>query len=178
MRLLLGVRLRVELVIHCMGMPFNGDTVKHRSLGGSESAGYYMARELAARGHRVSVFTTERKEGKFDGVTYCWTGDASPQHPMGDKFEFYASSTPHDVLLVQRHPYGFPRRGAAKVCVHQMHDLALHRMGPLIVSGAWQVDRFTCVSEWHRQQFLSVYGLNPASVSVLRNGVDPALYEA
>jgi len=35
------------IVMHCGGMPFNGDTVKTRSLGGSESAAYYMAKELA-----------------------------------------------------------------------------------------------------------------------------------
>lgn len=166
----------MELVIHCMGMPFNGDTIKKRSLGGSESAAYYLAREMAARGHRVSIFTMEQKEGRFDGVAYCWAGTPSQQHPLGDKFEFYASGTPHDVLLVQRHPMGFHKRWAAKVCLHQMHDLALHRQGPMIVEGAWQVDRFLTVSEWHKKQLLEVYGLNPASIAVVRNAVDPTLY--
>jgi 2-polyprenyl-3-methyl-5-hydroxy-6-metoxy-1,4-benzoquinol methylase/glycosyltransferase involved in cell wall biosynthesis len=166
----------MELVIHSMGMPFNGDTIKKRSLGGSESAAYYLALEMARRGHRVSVFTNEQKEGAFDGVQYCWAGPASQQHPMGEKFEFYATSTPHDVLLVQRHPMGFHKRWASKVCVHQMHDLALHRNGPMLAEGSWQVGAFTCVSEWHKKQFLGVHGFNPDSVRVVRNGVDPALY--
>lgn len=166
----------MELVIHSMGMPFNGDTLKTKSLGGSESAGYYLAKEMAARGHRVSVFTNERKEGKFDGVNYCWSGEATPQHPLGDRFEFYATRTPHDVCLVQRHQLGFHKTLAAKVCIHQMHDLALHRNAQVIIEGAWQVDAFTCVSEWHRKQLLGVYGLNPDSVHVLRNAVDPTLY--
>lgn len=166
----------MELVIHAMGMPFNGDTIKTKSLGGSESAAYYLAKEMAARGHRVSVFTNEKREGKFDGVAYCWAGELSQQHQLGDRFEFYATRTPHDVCLIQRHPLGFHKKLAAKVCIQQMHDLALHRNGPILIEGAWQVDAFTCVSDWHRKQFLEVLGLNPESVHVLRNGVDPSLY--
>ena len=57
------------------GMPFNGETIPNgQSLGGSESAGYYMARELVKRGHKVIVFTNSEKGGTWDGVTYEYFG--------------------------------------------------------------------------------------------------------
>ena len=56
------------IVLHVGGLPFNGDTIKRESLGGSETAGYYMAKELAAQGHSVTIFTNSPDEGVFDGV--------------------------------------------------------------------------------------------------------------
>ena len=56
------------IVMHCMGLPFNGNTIKEKSLGGSETAAYYMAKELAAQGHKLSLFTNDIDGGVFDGV--------------------------------------------------------------------------------------------------------------
>ena len=60
---------KVDITIVVAGIPFNGDTIKTQSLGGSETAGYYMGLELAKRGHRVTMFTNG-EEGMFDGVDY------------------------------------------------------------------------------------------------------------
>ena len=46
----------MDLVIYTEGLGFDGRTPFERSLGGSESAVVFMARELARRGHRVRVF--------------------------------------------------------------------------------------------------------------------------
>jgi glycosyltransferase involved in cell wall biosynthesis/2-polyprenyl-3-methyl-5-hydroxy-6-metoxy-1,4-benzoquinol methylase len=159
-------------------MPFNGETVRTRSLGGSESAAYYLARELARRGHRVKCFTSQRDpaESACDGVTYIWHGDTSQQSPLGERFEHYALNTPHDLLIIQRLPFAFHKQYAAKVCIWQLHDLALHRSAQQALGGTWQIDAVTTVSDWHRQQVLKVWGLNPDYVNVVPNGVDPALY--
>ena len=97
----------MHIIIYASGIPFNGDTIKERSLGGSESAAYYVAKELSDRGHKVSVFTESRDEGTFDGVRYLFIGDKTPQHPMGANWQFYCQNTPHDVNIIQRVPYGF-----------------------------------------------------------------------
>ena len=83
-------------------MPFDGNTVKTKSLGGSESAAYYLARELARRGHRVSCWTSSDKDIVVDGVTYCSVGTHSQETPLGERFDHYASHTPIDVLIMQR----------------------------------------------------------------------------
>lgn len=167
----------MNIVLLSLGMPFNGETLLTRSLGGSESAGYYQARELAKRGHKVTVFTTDQNEGQFDGVSYCYAGEMSGDAPLGKRFEFYAQNTPHDVLIIQRHPAAFHRRWAAKVCIHQMHDLALHRYAKMIQQGLWQTDAITVVSDWHGAQLKEIYGIKESCVMVVPNGVDADLYE-
>lgn len=166
----------MDIVLHSLGMPFNGETVTKKSLGGSESAAYYQARELAKRGHRVTVFTSSQDEGVWDGVTYCFTGAPSAEAPLGDRFEFYARNTPHDVLILQRHPHAFHNPFQSKVNLWQLHDLALFRTSALANHGMWQVDAVTCVSDWHKKQVCEVYGFDPEFVRIVPNGVDPELY--
>lgn len=167
----------MTIVIHSMGMPFNGHTVKRESLGGSESAAYYQAVELARRGHRVICWTTlEGQDETIDGVNFCFMGRPTQEAPLGDRFEFYARNTPHDVLIIQRHPAAFHRQYASKVNIWQLHDLALHRSAAPVVTGLWNIDAVTTVSDWHAQQVREVYDINPEVMHTVRNGVDPALY--
>jgi glycosyltransferase involved in cell wall biosynthesis/2-polyprenyl-3-methyl-5-hydroxy-6-metoxy-1,4-benzoquinol methylase len=166
----------MDVVLHSVGMPFNGETIEKRSLGGSESAAYYQARELARRGHRVTVFTSSAEEGVWDGVTYCFAGQPAENAPLGERFEFYARNTPHDVLIIQRHPAAFHGSFASKVNLWQLHDLALYRTAGLANHGMWQIDAVTCVSKWHKDQVCEVYGFDPEFVRIVPNGVDEDLY--
>ena len=50
------------------GMPFDGSTLTHSSLGGSETAALCMARELAALKHSVKVFSNCPDISSHDGV--------------------------------------------------------------------------------------------------------------
>lgn len=167
----------MDIVLHSLGMPFNGETIESKSLGGSESAAYYQARELRRRGHRVTVFTSCPDEGVWDGVTYCFTGQPTQANPMGERFEFYARNTPHDVLIIQRHPMAFHGQFQSKINLWQLHDLALHRTSGMANHGMWQTDAVTCVSDWHKKQVCEVYNYDPAFVRVVPNGVDAELYE-
>jgi len=51
---------------------FTGSTVNERPLGGSESALFYLTREMAARGHQIYLFNNcfTPNEGNYDGVEY------------------------------------------------------------------------------------------------------------
>ena len=70
------------IVMHCGGLPFNGKTIEESSLGGSETAAYYMAKELVTIGHTVIIFTNAQTVGKFDGVKYEWVGEIT-EHEIG-----------------------------------------------------------------------------------------------
>jgi glycosyltransferase involved in cell wall biosynthesis/2-polyprenyl-3-methyl-5-hydroxy-6-metoxy-1,4-benzoquinol methylase len=157
-------------------MPFDGNTVYERSLGGSESAAYYLARELARKGHRVSCWTGIQNDVAIDGVNYCSHGAVSNETPLGTRFEHYASHTPIDALIIQRVPYAFHKRFNAKVCIWQLHDLALYRSAAHMLNGLWQVDAVTGVSEWHAKQIREVWNLSDEVLHVVPNGVDPDLY--
>lgn len=167
----------LRIVLWAGGMPFDGRTIETESLGGSESAAYYMAEQLRVRGHEVIVFTTHANpQPSPSGVTYHPCGAFSEAHQMGDRFEQYAINTPHDVLVIQRLPGAFIKPFAAKICVWQLHDLALFRTAGQMLGQMWQVDLVTVVSEWHAEQVKKVWNINPKILRVVRNGVDRALY--
>ena len=168
----------MDYVIHCRGLPFTGDTLRTRSIGGSESAAFYIGRELARRGHRVTVFTSaEDGQGVYEGVNYVWHGPVTQQAPMGERFDFYALNTPMDVLIMQRYPECFAKRYASKINVWQLHDLALYRSSGAVNPSLRNIDIVTTVSAWQGKQVADVYGINPAVLRVVENGVDPTLYE-
>ena len=169
----------MHFVIHCLGMPFDGETIpRGRSLGGSESAAYYLARELAAADHHVVVFTSHPDPAPTsDGVSYAFAGARTEAHPMGDHFEFYAEHTPHDVLIVQRIPGAFTRKWAARLCLLWLHDLPDVRHRAEVHASLWQLDGVLCVSDYHRDLGVAAYDLPERVVYVQRNGVDLAAVE-
>lgn len=165
------------IVLHCGGMPFNGKTIDERSLGGSETAAYYLARELTRAGHRVTLFTNEREGGIWDGVKYAWAGQVTDAGPLGEYFHHYAENTPHDVLLIQRHPLAFRFPWACKVGLWWLHDLALGRLRGQLTASLWNMDGIVTVSEWHKQQVVDAWGVDEKIVLPIQNGVDLALYD-
>ena len=61
-------------IIDIIGLTYDGDTLNQRGLGGSESAVILLAKELAKKNFKVTVFNNcidkESKEGIFDNVQY------------------------------------------------------------------------------------------------------------
>lgn len=165
------------ITVHCAGMPFNGETIETKSLGGSETACYYVARELVKRGHKVTVFTNEQKEGRWDGVKYSWLGQASEQNPLGDRFHFFGESSPSDVLIVQRHPLAFRYPWQSKINLWWLHDLGLYRNRETVQAHMWNIDGVLSVSEWHGKQLQDVYGIQDEVICPIQNGVDLSLYK-
>jgi len=164
------------IIMHCMGMPFNGTTIETESLGGSESAAYYVAKHLATMGHKVMLFTTHKTEGEWDGVRYLNVGEIDQQHPLGFNFHFYAMNTPHDVCIIQRHPLAFAHKWASKINIWWTHDLALYRQAEAVNSMMWNVDAVFTVSQYHKDQIVEVYGFNPEVVYPILNGVDRSIF--
>ncbi|MCK5609660.1 methyltransferase domain-containing protein [Candidatus Pacearchaeota archaeon] len=159
-----------------MGLPFNGETIETESLGGSETAAYYVAKELAAKGNKVTLFTNSEKEGEWDGVKYVFAGRSTDQTPLGDRFHFYAENTPHDVLIIQRHPSAFQYPWAAGIKLWWVHDLAQVRNSVAVQSNLWNMDGILTVSDFHKEQYIKVYGLNPEIVFPIQNGIDLDLF--
>lgn len=165
------------ICIHCGGLPFNGETIPSgKSLGGSESAAYFMARELARLGHKVVVFTNLPKPGRWDDVIYDHVGNISEQSPLGDRFH-YAMKVPWDVVIIQRHPLAFANPVNSKINIWWLHDLALHRFAPLVDKQVAFIDQIFTVSEFHREQVSKVYGISKEFITATWNGADYAMFE-
>lgn len=166
------------ITLHCGGMPFDGTTIDNKSLGGSESAAYYMARELAKLGHKVTMFTNTEEETITDDVRYAPCGQISEQFPLGEIFHYVAANTPTDVMIIQRHPKAFMYQWASKINFWWIHDLALMRSKGMVSDMMVNVDGILTVSEWHKAQVVEVYGVNPDYVYPITNGVDLELFKS
>ncbi len=164
------------IVMHCGGMKFNGQTIKESSLGGSETAAYYMALELTKQGHKVTLFTNSQETGTFDGVKYEWMGNQTEDAPLGDRFTFYASNTPHDINIIQRHPRAYERRWASKINLWWLHDLAFVRDKQKATGQMWNIDRILCVSEFHKKQVIEAWGIEASAITAITNGIDLSLF--
>jgi 2-polyprenyl-3-methyl-5-hydroxy-6-metoxy-1,4-benzoquinol methylase/glycosyltransferase involved in cell wall biosynthesis len=161
-------------------MPFNGDTIPSgQSLGGSESAAYYVAKELVKLGHHVTVFTNHQHRTEsgdivgqwWDGVLYEWLGNPSDQFPLGDRFHAVMQA-PFDVVIVQRHPGAFIRPFNSKLNLWWLHDLALYNTAGLVQPHLLNIDKVLCVSEWHKRQVSKVYDIPLEHIIATKNGVD------
>ena len=164
--------------IYVPGIPFTWATLSTQSLGGSESAGAYLARELVRRGHEVIIFTEDRVGGSFDGVQYVPIGPRTERDPFGENFERAAGAIPHDVLIMQRVQGAFTRPYMSKVRLWWAHDLGQRRAAPNIRAGWWACHGVLAVSAWHAAQLVDAYQLPTEFVRVLPNAVDQELFTA
>ena len=109
--------MKYEIVIVVGGLEFDATTIKNGALGGSESAGYYMAKALAKKGHTVKLFCDCKVPSESDGVNYM---------PI-EIAKSFTSVVPIDVLIVQRDPSYFSMSHQSKINILWNHDLALGR---------------------------------------------------
>jgi len=157
---------RYEIAIFVPGLPFDGESLETGSLGGSETAGLCMARELAAIGHHVTMFCNTQRPGGYDGVNY------QPAENWG----VYATATPFDIAIVQRAPEQFIPRLGAKLNLLWCHDLALKRSEAQIKGVMWNVDKVMVLSQFMEDQYKDVYGLPDEALWRTRNGIDLELF--
>lgn len=87
-----GVKLRI--CFYSSGLQINPTIdLDNQSIGGSETALYHMAIELAKRGHIVEVYANVTKSGKFQGVLW---------NPSQVLPQMLASSLNYDVFISHR----------------------------------------------------------------------------
>ena len=157
--------MKLHIAFIVPGMAFNGNTLRDQSLGGSETAGLCMAREMARLGHDVFVFCNTDKPGTYDRVQY---------NPLTATDQF--KSIPHDVTIVQRAPEIFRNQFNSKMQILWCHDLALSRQKETFCGVLWNVDNVFVLSQFMAEQYRKVYGLNDDLLYVTRNGIDIDLF--
>jgi len=191
----------LEVVIYTEGLPFDGGTPFERSLGGSESAVVFMARELARRGHGVRVYChcprpVQDPEGAFGIVARPRRGRhggpplaglATQGRPSGaegpgeydgvtyedvvDFPDFLATGT-CDVFVCCRHLRGLIAPVRSRVNVVWNHDIVTRQTAQYVTSLMFKVDRLFVLSEFHKQQFQGRLDVPEDRYVVTRNGVD------
>lgn len=154
--------MKFEIAFCTPGMPFNGRTVHEQSLGGSETAAYYVAREMSRRGHHVTAFTNTEKPGDYDGVLYRTMQEFDP----------WVKYYPHDVLVAQRQPQLVSFHSASKLKLLWCHDLPHAALRDQFTACLWGIDKIAVVSEFMKKRYMSVYDLPEEFFFVAENAVD------
>ena len=154
----------LDIVIVCGGMSFDGDTIKTKSLGGSETACLQMAKALKKKGNNVTVFSDcGKSHGKsFDGVKYMDI----------QGFLSYGINIPHDVLIIQRRPDLFTYRYNSKINILWQHDLSIIRGADNFRGPSWNINKCFVMSEFQKKQSMEVNGMPEDYYYVTKNGLD------
>ena len=154
---------KLDITIFCAGMEIDPDTLKEKSLGGSETAGVAMAHELAKLGHHVLFFCNTKNSKKVDGVQYLSV----------DNFQQYANNCPHDVLIGQRIPEVFRQNLKSKINILWQHDVALKSQRPTFHGSLWNIDKIFCLSDWQINQYKDIYQIDDDDLFFkTRNGIN------
>ena len=152
----------MNVAIYNNGIPFHGNSPVEGPLGGSESGIVYMARELAAIGHTVSVYCDCPEPGIYEGVHY------QHHHRFFEDFRV----TPWDVFISFRSFDPFLIGRIAPRTIFWTGDAfdqpAISNLGHPAVQE--NIDLHFCVSEWHRSTFIDTFHLPPEKVIATRNG--------
>jgi len=136
-----------------MGKPWCGATIYEAPLGGSEKAVVYLARELARRGHEVSVYTSGQP-GIYEKVSYLPMQSLQMSPPSCD---IHISSRWLDILGTVE----------CQASVLWLHDLPQH--GQVI-----HAHHVVCISEYQR----TVWKFAPDNpfLHTIGDGVDTSLF--
>lgn len=168
-RLVNSDRLSIVFWVGPSVEPWDPNTPNERGIGGSETACAEMARELAARGHAVTVYGDLPPDNRglagcdFDGVDYVHWQHAAPPIEC-------------DVFISSRAPAVMddPAKIRAAVKLLWVHDVNVGADSPQMERWLLAFDGVLALSEWHKRYLLWSYPwLDPKRVIVTRNGIDP-----
>lgn len=147
------------------GLPFNGRTLETQALGGAETACYYMAKCLSARGHKVQVFNECDQPGTYDGVEYF------------HRQQFLAQSAvvPFDVLICSRWHQFLSGPSISGLRVLWLHDMPTDKAA--FMPGLWQTDLLLGLSQYHIDQYCKDNETLRQHFWKTKNGVDLEMIE-
>lgn len=139
------------------------ESISTTGIGGSETAAVCMARELVRIGHSVTVISDCPGDGLHDGVRYV------PYRKALENTQAFGS----DVMVVSRQAETILGDWNTKAAFLWVHDIHVGSPSPRLAQAFLRYDKVFCLSDWHKQFFLSCYpGLPSDQIKVTRNGID------
>ena len=142
------------------GLPFNGNTIRERSLGGSETAVYYMARELGSLAHKVWVICNCDHPGKYEGVEYVHKAD----------FKNLALSVEFDVFIVSRFYNFFQVLFRSRLNILWNHDILDNKFA--LMRYLHRIHILFNLSRFHVEDYLGKIPQLKSKIFQTRNGID------
>lgn len=167
-----GARARRILFVDPSPVDYAVDTPYRAPLGGSESAACYLAEQLAALGHRVTMLTRVSRPRVLRGVAcLAWRDDPAWLVDLagwlGVEVAVFINTPPAPELAALR------PRARLLLWPHNADDQPI--VGVLADPAHRDLlDGVAFVSRWQRDAYLARFGLAPERCVVLPNAIGPA----
>jgi glycosyltransferase involved in cell wall biosynthesis len=156
----------LDIFLYCDGAEFDGSTLGKKSLGGSETAGLQIAKELSDLGNNVTVFAectgSNTSPGIYDGVRYV-------NH---EKYSHMSLRVPHDVNIVSRRHQLLNSPKNSKINILWNQDHAWFDQKKDLLNSIWNADSIFTLTEFHKNQQSGVWGLPDDFFWIAGNGID------
>ena len=157
--------------LHPGQMQFNVDTPFHQPLGGTESALAYLAIELAALGHQITLLSNTEDTGMMRGVTCL-------NYARQIETDYLASQAFDGIVVINATRLGpiLKKRlnEGTQLILWATLDVDQPPLHPLLqkeIRQAW--DGIAAVSEYHRLRLVNHLHVDMERVHVLRNAMAP-----
>lgn len=157
---------------HRISRQWDGQTVDHEPLGGTQTALTYLSRALVRLGHDVHVFGTPAVPGSFAGVTYHSTPALASflrQHPVDALISVVSPDLLRLGLPVKQHLF-WSHNDYRHFAAGEAADLHAAFAADL----ATRAHKVIAVSDWHRDHLQRLLQLPDGHVRTLPNGIDLA----
>ena len=172
---------RIKLCfLDLVGLRYNGNTLKKRGLGGSESAIIFMSRELTKLGFNVTVFCKCEEEGIFDEVKYLDISKAENNEEYFDIMIASRSCLPYVPLEYKEEVmknWGFNpewtvnlvnKCGYKVLWLHDTFCAGDEWLEYMLVDGIF--DEVFTLSDWHTHYISKAeHGHRPRTYEVIKN---------
>lgn len=156
----------LDIFLYCDGAEFDGSTLHKKSLGGSETSAIQIAKALSDLGNNVTIFAEctgkNTSPGIYDGVRYV-------SHKM---FPHMSMRVPHDVNIISRRHLLLNSPKNSKINILWNQDHAWFDQKKELLDSSWNVDSIFALTEFHKNQQASVWGLSDDFYWIAGNGVD------
>lgn len=156
----------LNICLFCDGSEFDGNTLNHKSLGGSETAGIQIAEALSDLGNNVTVFSEcnglNTNPGVYNGVKYL-------SHLT---FIEDTQKNNYDVVIVSRRHNLLKYPFKSKVNILWNQDYAWMDHKQELYEALWNIDSIFTLTDFHKNQQKDTWNLPEDAFWVAGNGID------
>ena len=165
--------IKKTIVIYNDNVPFAGDEIARRGVGGSEHDIINLARQFAkTKQFNVRVYCKCLREGTYDNVIY--KHNQKMLKDLGElNCDLFISSRNMNPFLMPN----FKAKYNIKQTVLWGHDLAEDNMWKDFEEALVNIDKIVLLSEFHKANIMAKFPvLAENKVIILRNGIEPLRY--
>ena len=158
-------------IIDLLGLTYDGNTLKKRGLGGSESAVILMSAELSKLGHTITVYNncidSKAKPGIYDGVQYVDHSDFSDDETIHTHDIVISSRTVKPFLAGNQYAKMVSRASKTVLWMHDTFCEGDHLLEQLLMQG--HIDEVFTLSDFHSWYVTSCDHGNKRNFEVLKH---------